>query len=161
MRRWVSLLVFLGLVVVVSWWGSRFMPGEWYAGLTKPSWNPPAWVFGPVWSALYVLMAVAAWQVWNSDHPARVQAVSLWLAQLLVNGAWSWLFFGLHRPGVAMFELAALVVLVVLTIRAFRAIRPVAAALMLPYLAWISFALALNVALWRLNGGSLQTLLGS
>jgi tryptophan-rich sensory protein len=155
------LLAFLALVVLVSWWGSRFLPGEWYAGLTKPSWNPPAWVFGPVWSTLYVLMAVAAWQIWNSDHPGRLQAIALWLVQLVFNGAWSWLFFGLHRPGVAMFELAVLVVLVVLTIRSFRAIRPIAAALMLPYLAWIGFALALNVALWRLNGGSLQTLLGS
>jgi len=154
------LVVFLALVALVSWWGSRFLPGEWYAALDKPSWNPPSWVFAPVWSTLYLLMAVAAWQVWNSDHPLRSQAVSLWLAQLLFNGAWSWLFFGLHRPGVAMFELAALIVLVVLTIRSFRAIRPAAAWLMLPYLAWISFALVLNVTLWRLNGGGLQTLLG-
>jgi tryptophan-rich sensory protein len=118
-------------------------------------------VFGPVWTTLYVLMAVAAWQVWNTEHPRRKLAASLWVVQLLFNGAWSWLFFGLHRPGVAMFELAMLVGLVVLTIWMFRAIRPLAAWLMVPYLVWISFALALNVALWRLNGGSLQTLLGS
>jgi tryptophan-rich sensory protein len=161
MKRWGSLVVFLVLVALVSFWGSRFLPGEWYAGLSKPSWNPPAWVFGPVWTTLYVLMAVAAWQVWNTDHPGRKLAASLWGVQLVFNGAWSWLFFGLHRPGVAMFELAALVGLVVLTIWKFRAIRPVAAWLMVPYLAWIFFALALNVALWRLNGGSLQTLLGS
>lgn len=160
MKRWGSLAVFLALVVLVSFWGSRFLPGEWYAGLAKPSWNPPSWVFGPVWSALYVLMAVAAWQIWNSEHPRRVIAVAAWLIQLVFNGAWSWIFFGLHRPGIAMLELAGLIVLVAVTIRLFQGIRPVSAALMLPYLAWIVFAFALNVTLWRLNGGGLQTLLG-
>ena len=160
MKRWGSLLFFLLLVVVVSWWGSRFLPGEWYAGLTKPAWNPPSWVFGPVWSLLYVMMAVAAWQVWNSEHERRLPAVTLWVVQLVFNGAWSWLFFGLHRPGVAMFELAALLVLVVVTTILFNTIRRSAALLMVPYILWLLFALALNVALWRLNGGGLDTLMG-
>jgi tryptophan-rich sensory protein len=160
MKRWGSLLAFLFLVILVSWWGSRFMPGEWYAGLTKPDWNPPSWLFGPVWATLYVLMAVAAWQVWNSNHPRRLLAISLWIVQLVFNGAWSWLFFGLHRPGIAMFELAGLIGLVIVTTWTFYTIRPAAAGLMLPYLAWITFALILNVTLWQLNGGGLATLLG-
>jgi len=160
MKRWGSLVLFLALVVLVSWWGSRFMPGQWYAELIKPGWNPPAWVFGPVWSTLYVLMAVAAWQVWNSGHAGRVTAIGLWLLQLIFNGAWSWLFFGLNRPGIAMFELAALVVLVAITCAAFYRIRPAAAGMLLPYLAWVCFALVLNVTLWRLNGGGISTLLG-
>jgi tryptophan-rich sensory protein len=158
-KRWGSLLFFLLVVVLVSWWGSRFLPGEWYAGLVKPSWNPPSWVFGPVWSLLYVMMAVAAWQVWNSDHERRLPAVTLWLVQLLFNGAWSWLFFGLNRPGIAMFELAFLLALVVATTILFRIIRPSAALLMVPYVLWLAFALALNVALWNLNGGSVSTLI--
>jgi tryptophan-rich sensory protein len=153
-------LAFLALVVLVSWWSSRFMPGQWYAGLDKPSWNPPSWVFGPVWSLLYVMMAVAAWQVWNTDHPLRLQAVTLWLIQLVFNGAWSWLFFGMHRPGVAMFDLAVLLALVVFTTIAFHRIRRSAALLLTPYVAWLVFALALNVALWSRNGGGLSTLFG-
>lgn len=159
MKRWGSLLVFLALVIVVSWWSSRFAPGQWYAGLAKPVWNPPSWLFAPVWSLLYVMMAVAAWQVWNSDHPRRIPAVTLWLVQLLFNGVWSWLFFGLHRPGIAMFELTFLLVLVVAVTLLFKTIRRSAALLMVPYIAWLMFALALNVALWNLNGGGLNTLL--
>lgn len=160
MKRWGSLVFFLLLVVLVSWWGSRFAPGEWYAGLQKPAWNPPSWVFAPVWSLLYVLMAVAAWQVWNTEHQRRLTAVTLWLIQLLFNGAWSWLFFGLNRTGIAMFELAALLALVVATTMTFNSIRRSAALLMLPYITWLAFALALNVALWKLNGGGVGTLLG-
>ena len=160
MKRWGSLLLFLLLVIVVSWWGSRFHPGEWYYGLTKPAWNPPSWVFGPVWSLLYVMMAVAAWQVWNSEHERRLPAITLWLVQLVLNGAWSWLFFGLHRPGIAMFELAALLSVVIATTALFNVIRRSAALLMLPYVLWLMFALALNVALWKLNGGGLSTLTG-
>lgn len=160
MKRWLSLVAFLALVVLVSWWGSRFVPGEWYAGLTKPAWNPPNWLFGPVWSALYVMMAIAAWQVWNADHPRRILAIAAFVVQLALNGAWSWLFFGLHRPGVAMADLALLIVLVAVTMGLFFSVRRSAGLLLLPYIAWLGFAWFLNVTLWRLNGGGLNTLLG-
>lgn len=160
MKRWASLAMFLALVVLVSWWGSQFPPGQWYAGLIKPAWNPPDWVFGPVWAALYVMMAIAAWQVWLSSHPNRLPALALWLTQLAFNGAWSWLFFGLERPGVAMVELAFLLLLVAATTWLFFRIRRSAGMLLLPYLAWTAFAWLLNLSLWRLNGGGLGTLLG-
>ena len=148
------------LVVLVSAFGAQFGTGTWYAELQKPEWNPPGWVFGPVWSTLYLLMAIAAWLVWNSSHAARNGAIALWCVQLVVNAAWSWLFFGLHRPGWALADLALLIVAVVWTLRKFYTIRPLAGILLLPYLAWILFAWVLNLTLWRMNGGGLDTLFG-
>ena len=159
-RQFGSFLVFLALVVLMSAFGSQFGTGEWYAGLNKPAWNPPSWVFAPVWSTLYLLMSIAAWMVWNSGHEARNTAIAYWLAQLVLNGIWSWLFFGLHRPGWALGDLALLIVVLVLTIRKFHAIRAPAAYLLLPYLAWVMFAWVLNLALWQMNGGGFGTILG-
>jgi tryptophan-rich sensory protein len=129
-----------------------FMPGEWYASLKKPSWNPPGWVFGPVWTTLYVMMAVAAWLVWkrggfSSQRPALV----LFLAQLALNAAWTPLFFGLHRPGLAFAEILLLWLAIAAALAAFRPVSRAAAWLLTPYLAWVSFAAVLNFALWRLN----------
>ncbi len=160
-NHWGSLIIFLLLVIGVSFFAAQFTPGEWYAGLVKPAWNPPNWLFAPVWSLLYVMIAVAGWQVWMSDHSRRALALVLWSAQLVLNAAWSWLFFGLERTGVAMFELAALLVLVIVTAAVFRDIRRSASILLLPYIAWLGYALSLNVAIWRLNGGGLNTLLGN
>ncbi|HET6565027.1 MAG TPA: TspO/MBR family protein [Xanthomonadales bacterium] len=156
MSRMVSLAVFLALVVLAAWLGSQFPAGEYYALLNKPGWAPPAWLFGPVWSVLYVMMAVAMWRVWESGHPARTGALAWWLIQLALNAAWTWLFFGLTRIGWAMAELAFLVGLVVLCIKAFSLISKPAAWLMVPYLLWICFALALNFSLWSLNGGGIS-----
>lgn len=123
-----------------------------YASLHKPAWAPPARVFGPVWSALYVLMGVAAWLVWlPGPSPAVRRALALFVAQLVLNALWSWLFFGWHRGGVAFADILVLWTAIVATLVAFRRIRPLAAALLLPYLAWVSFAAALNAAVWRLN----------
>jgi tryptophan-rich sensory protein len=153
MRVWIGLVVFLAVVFAAASFGAIFQPGTWYAGLTKPSWNPPSWVFGPVWTVLYVLIAVAAWLVWKDRGSIAAAAAPLtaWLVQLVLNALWSWLFFGMHRPGLALMDIALLWIAIVVTIVLFWGVRPVAGALLVPYLAWVSFATALNAALWRLN----------
>jgi tryptophan-rich sensory protein len=132
--------------------GGLFPPGEWYASLKKPSWNPPGWVFGPVWTALYAMMAVAAWLVWKrGGWAAQRRLLMLFLAQLILNAAWTPLFFGLHRPGLAFAEIVLLWLAIAATLAAFRPVNRVAAWLLAPYLAWVSFAAGLNFTLWRLN----------
>lgn len=128
--------------------------GSWYAELVKPAFNPPGWIFGPVWTVLYTLMGVAAWLVWRrgdlSSPPIR-SALVLFALQLLLNAAWSVLFFGLRSPGLALVDICALWFAIVATTWAFRPLSAWAAGLMLPYLGWVSFALVLNAAIWRLN----------
>src|SRR5512142_2494391 len=119
-----------------------------YAQLSKPSWAPPARVFGPVWSALYALMGVAAWLVWRSPG-SRGMALGLFGAQLAGSALWSWLFFAWHRGGLAAVEVLVLLALIVATVVAFwRASRP-AALLLVPYLLWVTFASVLTWAVWR------------
>jgi translocator protein len=129
--------------------GSRHRPGAWYAALRKPRWTPPGWIFAPVWSVLYTAMAVAAWLVWRSAGPGP--ELVLFAVQLALNAAWSWIFFGRHRPGLALADIVALWLAIAATLLAFRHARPLAAWLLVPYLAWVAFAAALNAALWRLN----------
>jgi translocator protein len=132
--------------------GSLTMPDPWFAQLQKPAWNPPGWVFGPVWSLLYALMAVAAWMVWRQPLSlARRRALGLFLFQLALNAAWSPLFFGLHAPGLAFADVAVLWAAVLATTIAFSRIHRSAGSLLLPYVAWVSFAAALNFSIWRLN----------
>lgn len=132
--------------------GAVFTPGEWYAALRKPAWNPPGWVFGPVWSALYTMMALAAWLAWKSGgFTAQRRALALFLAQLVLNAAWTPLFFGMHLPGVAFAEILLLWLAIAATLLAFWPVSRVAAWLLVPYLAWVSFAAVLNGTLWRLN----------
>ncbi|MEO5700115.1 MAG: TspO/MBR family protein [Casimicrobiaceae bacterium] len=119
-----------------------------YAALARPSWAPPAWLFGPVWSVLYVLMAVAAWLVWRREGWAGAR-VALWLfvAQLVANALWTWLFFAWRQGALALADIAVLVILVVATLIAFARVSRAAAWLMVPYLAWVSFAAALTYAM--------------
>jgi benzodiazapine receptor len=123
---------------------------DWYRRLDKPPWNPPDRVFGPVWSLLYGAQAVAAWLVWRSGGE-RAPALELYGAQLALNLGWTLLFFGLRRPGWAVLEIVVLWLAIAATVAAFRRRSRAAAWLLLPYLAWVSFALALNVAIWRRN----------
>jgi translocator protein len=124
----------------------------WYATLSKPSWNPPNWIFGPVWTALYISMAVAAWLVWRQGglEQAKVPLL-LFAVQLVLNAAWSWFFFGFHAPGAAFIDIVALLAAIVATTTAFWGRSLAAGILMTPYLAWVAFATVLNFAIWRLN----------
>ncbi len=132
--------------------GGVFMPGDWYAGLQKPSWNPPNWIFGPVWTALYTMMAFAAWLVWRrGGFAAQRNALVLFLLQLLFNGLWSPLFFGIKQPAVAFVDIVLLWLALLATIVAFWKARPLSGVLLVPYLAWVTFASALNFTLWQLN----------
>ncbi len=127
-----------------------------YGQLTQPSWAPPGSVFGPVWTALYALMAIAAWLVWrNGGFRANRNALSLFLVQLAMNALWSWLFFAWHLGAWAFIDILILWVLIVATIVFFWRVRPLAGVLLIPYLLWVSFAAALNYSVWQLNSGLL------
>jgi tryptophan-rich sensory protein len=132
--------------------GVLFLPGAWYAALVKPAWNPPSWLFGPVWTALYTLMAISAWLVWRRGGArAPGRPLGWFLLQLALNAAWSPLFFGMKRMGWAFAEIVLLWLAIVATLRAFAPVHRVAAALLVPYLAWVTFATVLNGTLWWLN----------
>ena len=124
----------------------------WYAGLNKPPFNPPNAVFGPVWTILYVVMALAAWRVWRASAAApRRRALTLYAVQLVLNLAWSLIFFGLRQPGFALVEVIALLAAVLSTAVAFWRVDRPAGLMMVPYATWVTFATALNFAIWRLN----------
>jgi len=151
-RSALGLVALLAICYGVAAVGAQFMPGAWYEQLAKPSWTPPSWIFGPVWTVLYGMMAVAAWLVWKRHGVAGARWVLLLFAvQLALNGLWSWLFFGQENPGAAMVDIGALWLAILATILAFWRLSRLAAALLVPYLMWVSFAAALNFAIWRLN----------
>lgn len=130
--------------------------GAFYAALVRPAWAPPGWLFGPVWTVLYLLMGVAAWLVWRrAGGPTARLALGLYLLQLVANGLWTWLFFVWRQGAWALVDVLLLAALIVACIVLFRRISPLAAMLLWPYLAWVSFASALTLALWRLNPGVL------
>lgn len=130
--------------------------GAFYGQLSQPSWAPPAWLFGPVWSVLYILIGVAAWLVWRK-HGFSGAATALWLfcIQLLANALWTWLFFVWHLGALSLAEILVLWLLIAATIFAFWRLQRLAALMLLPYLAWVSFASALTFSLWRLNSNLL------
>ncbi len=126
--------------------------GAFYAQLVRPTWAPPASVFGPVWSVLYLLMGISAWLVWREQGAKELGvALTLFVAQLCANALWSWLFFAWHKGAFAFAEVLVLLVLIAATIRVFWRIRRLAGVLMLPYLAWVGFASALTWAVWQGN----------
>jgi len=123
-----------------------------YGQLVQPGWAPPPWVFGPVWTALFTLMGIAAWLVWRTGgFGANRQALTLFLLQLAFNALWSWLFFSWSLGFLALVDITVLWTLIVATLVSFWRVRPLAGALLIPYLLWVSFALALNYMLWQLN----------
>jgi tryptophan-rich sensory protein len=151
----IALLIALCLCYGAAALGGLFSvggDGGWYADLAKPSWTPPSWLFGPVWTALYGMMAVAVWLVWmrRHDRPAAVP-MTVFALQLVLNAAWTPLFFGLHRPGIAFADIVLLWLVLVATVWLFWGRRAIAGLLLVPYLLWVSFAAALNFAIWRLN----------
>ena len=152
MKTYAILALFLVLSFGAAAVGGLFQAGEWYAGLSKPSWTPPNWVFGPVWTVLYVLIGVSGWLLWRRTGWAEGRlALSLYGLQLVLNAAWPWLYFGLHRAGLAFAEIVLLWLAILETTVVFwRSSRP-AAYLLIPYLGWVGFAAVLNFALWRMN----------
>ena len=154
-RWWIGWAVCVGICIVagcLSALASSLGDRGWYNSLHRPGWTPPGAVFGPVWTLLYIMMGSALWLVWQSKgRSGSPLAVSLFAVQLVLNVAWSPIFFGLHHPGWAMIDLAALWVAVLATTLTFWTITRPAALLLMPYLLWCSFAAALNFAIWRLN----------
>lgn len=150
-----GLVVFLVLCLAVSGIGGAITAtsvGTWYQTLQKPPFNPPDWVFAPVWTALYVLMAIAAWRVWRCVRvEAGRKALMVFAVQLGLNLAWSFLFFGLQRVGLALFEVTILLLAIIANTVLFWRIDRLAGALFVPYLLWVAYAAVLNASLWFLN----------
>ncbi len=150
--QWPVLVLWILACFATAAPAALFPPGDWYLALNKPDWHPPTWVFGPVWSTLYVLMAVSAWLVWRQGGFARqLRPLSLFLVQLVLNAAWSPLFFGLKQPGIAFAEILLLWLAIAATLVSFHRVHRIAAWLLVPYIAWVSFAAFLNGVLWQLN----------
>lgn len=158
MSKWIGLCVFIGICFVAAAIGSWFTAASvksWYPTLLKPVGTPPPWVFGPVWSTLYVLMGTAAWLVWQQRPAAGVTtALALFFVQLALNATWSFVFFGLRQPWLALIEILALLAAIIATITIFAQLSRLAFWLMTPYLAWVLYATLLNFGIWRLNRGA-------
>ena len=154
-RQLVGLVVSIGACFAAAAVGSAMtIPsiGTWYATLTKPSWNPPDWVFGPVWSTLYSCMAVAAWLVWRERGPsAALIPLALFALQLALNCAWSGLFFALHEPWLAFADIVVLWFAIVATMISFARVSSFASILLAPYLLWVTFAAILNFTVAKMN----------
>jgi translocator protein len=153
--KWLALAALLLLTLGIAWVGSLFtLPAvpQWYAGLDKPWFTPPAWLFGPVWTILYILMAVAAWRVWLAPaDAARRSALRWFFAQLALNALWSPAFFGLQAPLLGLLVIVALLAALTVTILRFFAVDRPAGWLLVPYLAWVGYATLLNAAIVVLN----------
>jgi len=152
---WAGLALSMLACLAVGGLGGLFTASSvstWYPELSKPSWTPPGWLFGPVWTALYVMMAVALWLAWRARPEAAGACAALFAIQLGLNLGWSVVFFGLRQPGWAVAEIVVLWCAIAATVWRLWLCTPVAGLLMLPYLAWVTFAAALTAAIWRMNG---------
>jgi translocator protein len=149
MSHWKSLAIFLVLVALAASMGAIVKPDAWFAVLAKPSFNPPNWIFAPVWTLLYILMAIAAWRVYRVV--GIDSSIVLWIVQLILNAAWSPLFFGAHRISFALADIVVLLAFIVATTILFFRRDRVAGSLMVPYVAWVAFATLLNFTIWQLN----------
>jgi benzodiazapine receptor len=153
-RNIFGLIGWLVASLTAGWIGSRYAPGTWYASLAKPDWTPPNAVFAPVWTVLYILMAVAAWLVWRQvGFKGASVALTLFIAQLALNALWSYLFFGANRPDLAFFEIVVLWTVILIVALLFWSEVRIAGVLMIPYLLWVGFASYLNFVLWQMNRG--------
>jgi tryptophan-rich sensory protein len=149
-----GLAVFVAINVAVSalgGWATAGSVGTWYQALAKPAFNPPDWIFAPVWSALYVMIAIAGWRAWRRGGGEARLALTVYAVQLALNLSWSFVFFGARLVGPALAVIAALLAAIVANAFLFWRLDRAAGALLVPYAAWVSFAAALNAALWRLN----------
>lgn len=148
----IALLGFVAACFAAALTGVFFRPGVWYERLVKPSWRPPNRLFAPVWTALYFSIAVSGWLVWREvGFSGAALALAVYAIQLVLNAAWTPIFFGLHRPGLGFLNIVLVWLSIVATMLLFYPVHAGAALLLLPYLLWVSFAAALNFAIWRLN----------
>jgi tryptophan-rich sensory protein len=159
-NRIVSLLACLLAVLVAAWFGTGFQGGEWYSALIKPAWNLPFWAFTLAWPAFYLLMALAAWRLWADDGRSSMNLLAGWLLQLALVIGWFWLLFSWHRPGWALAEMTLLVILTALNVMGLQSRSPRAGKLMAVCLVWLGFVWAWNLAIWRLHGGGLESIMG-
>ena len=141
------------LAAIIGGIGTAVGLGPWYQALNKPSWNPPSWIFGPVWTTLFALMAFAVWRVLRlpASTPGRQPALVLFYGQLILNALWSWAFFASQSPLLGLVDIGPQLIFIIATIIAFRRVDPLAAWCMVPLAGWVSFASILNFAIWRLN----------
>ena len=154
----IVLIGFVGACLLAARVGAAYRPGDWYEQLRKPAWGPPNWVFPPAWAVLYLTIAVSGWLVWRtSGFAAAALPFAIYLVQLVLNAAWSPIFFGMRRPDLAFMEIVILWFSIVATIATFHPVNAVAAWLLLPYLGWVTFAAALNFTIWRMNRGSVSS----
>lgn len=156
MSSYVKLLIAIAIPVLVGGISGFFTVSgveSWYQTIQKPSWNPPNWVFGPVWTTLYVMMGIALWRVWKEDTSRELKMIAFILfgVQLILNFLWSFVFFKLEQPGFAFLEILFMWVAILATIFAFAQVNKTAAWLLVPYISWVSFAAILNFTIWRMN----------
>jgi translocator protein len=156
MNNILKLILAISLPLLVGFTASYFTItgiGSWYQTIQKPTWNPPNWIFGPVWTTLYVLMGIAFFLVWKSPAPGEIKrpAIILFAIQLVLDFFWSFIFFDQHQTGIAFAEILLMWVMILFTIFAFARISKPAAWLLVPYISWVSFAAILNFTIWKLN----------
>jgi tryptophan-rich sensory protein len=155
--RWIGLVLFVLVCLGAGGLGAVATTPEidgWYRTIVKPEWNPPDWVFGPVWTTLFILMGISGWLVWKPERFRGVPIpLALFASQLALNVAWSWIFFGMHQIGWAVVEILILWLAILATTVAFFRRSKAAGWLLVPYLGWVSFASILNFTIWRLNAG--------
>jgi len=159
LKQIVGLLCWLAITAIAAAVGALASvdAASFYGDLARPAWAPPASWFGPVWSVLYVLMALAAWLVWRVPIGTRTQVpLMLFLVQLAANALWSWLFFGWRLGSLAFIDIVILLALIAATLFSFWRVRPLAGGLLIPYICWVSFAVALNWSVWQSNPAALS-----
>ena len=156
MSKVIKLIISIAIPLIIGFTASIFTVtgiGSWYQTIEKPTWNPPNWVFGPVWTALYVTMGIAFFLIWKSSAIEKIKrpAIVLFILQLAANFFWSFIFFDQHQVGLAFAEIVVLWLLILLTIFSFAKMNKAAAWLLVPYISWVSFAAILNFTIWQLN----------
>lgn len=154
-QLWISFVIFillcLSIQIIGSLWTMETVK-TWYPALAKPSWTPPDWIFGPVWSILYIMIAISGWLIYRAeDSSKRSAALIFYGCQLALNFIWSFLFFSLQSPGLGLIDIVLLCILIILTITYAWPVRPLASVLLVPYLIWVMYALTLNAGIWLLN----------
>lgn len=147
--KYVSLFIFFVLVALAAVTGAKYMPGSWYEALNKPWWTPPNWLFGPAWSVLYIMIAIAGWRIWQAEGFGL--ALAVWGVNIGFNATWSYLMFGLHRIDLALYDAIGMLVTILAFIFLAAGVDKVAALLFVPYLVWVCYATALNYTVLKLN----------